>query len=230
MKCSVKKVFASLCTLLVVFVFLIGVVSAAALEDGEYTIQASAINAATGAPSMAKDNIKNPVKIEVKNGKINIFLTMSGQEVTKDFSFDSGSGNFVLAEVISDSGDIKTYKFPVATIQEPTMMQTYVTAAGMTVEFRLSYDTATLSKVAATGTNENTDDDNSTTGITGSDNTDNVNNGDSNKVSSPQTSDSQLTVLTKLLHAFVFVTMLLTLYFSNGKRLYVRDKMRGQKD
>jgi len=138
-------------TVILAFTFMIGLVSAApVLEDGEYTIMVAAINENNDAPSRADANIKKPVRLEVVNGEIHAVLTMTNSDVMRDLNVkNSSTGNFEPVAIIGEDKAAKetTYKFKIAELAPPIVVQTYIVPMGRTVNFRLAFDPATLTQI-----------------------------------------------------------------------------------
>jgi len=132
--------------LIMTFTLLTGMAFAASpLQDGEYTINVQAVNATTGEPSMANNAITNPVKLQVKDGKIHVILEMA--DSMYDLAVENGNGGFTLAEELSENTVAKTftYKFSVKSIDEPVLMETVVAAMGRKVNFKLAFSNASPS-------------------------------------------------------------------------------------
>lgn len=159
MKGSLKKTASSVLAIMMIFVIFTGTALASSnLKDGEYKIKVSAIHAQTGEPSRMNNQITNPVKLEVQNGKIYVILDLA--DTSYDLAVDNGNGGFTKAQVISENVSSKTftYKFPVQSIDEPVLMETVVAAMGAKVNFKLAFDKASLVSItqeSTANTNEN---------------------------------------------------------------------------
>lgn len=153
MKTIFTKISKSILVLMVGFTLSTGVAFAATtLQDGQYNIGVEALNATTGAPSMANDSIKKPVKLEVKNSKIYVILEMA--DSMYDLAAQNSAGGFDLAEELSENTAAKTitYKFNVKSIEEPILMETIVAAMGRKVNLKLAFDKASLVNVTPKST------------------------------------------------------------------------------
>lgn len=130
--------------IMTLMVFTGGAFASTTLQNGKYTIEGQAVNATTGAASMANDAIVKPLNLEVENGNVFVILEMANSMY--DLAIEKKPGEFVKAEEIADNEANKTYtyKFQVAGIEEPALMQAVVGAMGRAVTFKLTFDKSTL--------------------------------------------------------------------------------------
>lgn len=134
---------------LMMILTLSGNIAFASIGDGEYKIGLEALNTSNNAPSMADQYIKKPAKLEVESGTIYAVIVMTESDLLRDFSVMGTSGDFQLAQVVKENKaeNEKTYRFKVKNLDEPLQVQTYVSAAGMTVTFRIAFDKGKLEKI-----------------------------------------------------------------------------------
>lgn len=145
MKTIIKRITNITLVLLTVIIMSAGAVLASTdLEDGNYTIDARAVNESTGEPSMADGSIIRPITLEVKNNQIHVLIEMTSSMY--DLSVKNSSGEFVLAEEVSENIEEKTitYTFPVENLSEPVSVEVVVAAMGRKVGFNLVFDDTTL--------------------------------------------------------------------------------------
>lgn len=151
MKSFTSIIWKSMLTVILTVTLMTGLVSAApVLADGAYTIMAAAINENNDAPSRADANIKKPARLEVVNGEIHAVITMTDSDVMKDLSVkNSSTGNFEPAAIIREDKAARetTYKFKIAGLAPPVVVQALIVPMGRTVSFRLAFDPATLTQI-----------------------------------------------------------------------------------
>lgn len=155
MKKFTNKIWKSMLAVMLIFLLfslMTGLASAATdLEDGAYTIMVAAVNRVNDDPSRVDGNFKKPARLEVVNGEIHAVITMTDSDVVKDLSIDSrSSGNFEPAAVIGEDKAARetTYKFKIARLETPIVVQALIVPMGRTVSFRLAFDPATLTRIA----------------------------------------------------------------------------------
>ncbi len=125
------------------------------LEDGEYTITASALQESSDEASMTNQFITNPVTLNVEDGEITATMVWEGtdtitMDMIKELKYENSDGEYVETErELDNENNTLTVTFKVEDIDESTMMQVYV-PEGMgenRPKFRLVFDSDTLAKV-----------------------------------------------------------------------------------
>lgn len=146
MKRNSKLLTGALAIIMTLMLFTGMAAAATTLQDGEYTIDAKAVNSSNGTPSMADTYIQKPVKLQVEGSKINVLLTMAESDIMTDLAAPDSTGSYIAAEIVAanKAANEKTYKFSVAGIDEPVTLEVVVAAMGRTVNFNLEFDKATL--------------------------------------------------------------------------------------
>ncbi|OIJ19038.1 hypothetical protein BKP45_14370 [Anaerobacillus alkalidiazotrophicus] len=146
MKSNVKKLLASLLTVIFVFSAFVGTGAASVLEDGTYEISYDGLHITEDKLSAADTmgSLIKPAKLEVNNGNIVAFITISGSPV----KYENNAGNMVPAEITKENGDQRTYKFKLANLDAPIIIGTHVAAVGIDVEYRIVFKKDTLKKIS----------------------------------------------------------------------------------
>lgn len=117
------------------------------LENGQYTIDAFARQVDSNELSRIDNNIVRPLKIEKKDGKISIFLTLRGSSL-KDIQFEYPGKSYKPATLFSEDSESKTYKMEMdSTMYSYITVKGYVEAMGGSPEFRLVFSYGSLKKV-----------------------------------------------------------------------------------
>lgn len=149
MKKNAKKLLISVLLTLMIITVLVPSSFAAALENGEYTINVNAVNSSTGEVSLSDKHIKKPATLVVQDGKIHVILTMNTSSMT-NLEVQNSTGGFDAVEVISENiaASEVTYKLAVTGIDGPVAVQTTVAAMGRAAGFNLVFDKATLVSTA----------------------------------------------------------------------------------
>ncbi|SDZ35483.1 LPXTG-motif cell wall anchor domain-containing protein [Evansella caseinilytica] len=170
MRMNIVKPLTSLLVFIVFFTSLSGTGAAASLDDGEYEINFKAMHLTEEKESQAQQTVVNPARLEVTNGSITAFITLTGSQIR----VENSSGEFVAAEVVAEDGDKKTYKVSVANIDDPVIVEIHVAQAGIDVQYRIVFEQSTLKKLAEGTSSSSTGGDASS----------------GEKVTSPETGDS----------------------------------------
>lgn len=131
------------------------------IEDGKYTINMWAMRLDNENVSSADQDLVKPAKLEVSNGKIFAYITMTRANLLFDFGIPYIDAENLpkvhLAEVVAEDleGEVKTrtYKIEVPTLENPFTVQTSVDRGRMgtgTVQFRLVFLQDSLQKIEST--------------------------------------------------------------------------------
>ncbi|MCB2289421.1 NEAT domain-containing protein [Clostridium sp. CS001] len=148
MKTISRKLTTGILTAIMTIFLLTGAVFAAEpLKNGEYTIDVQALTDTGEVSKLADAAITKPVKLNVIDGKMYVTLTM--KESMSGFSTGKTASTFEKATVVSQNTDAKTitYKFLATSIDEPILTKVTVAAMGRDVNFKISFDRATIKDI-----------------------------------------------------------------------------------
>lgn len=144
-----KHIWIILLALVVSLVSFGNAASAAVPEDGTYTINYTVIQGDNDSVSMANDYWEKPAKLTVKDGQMQIQMTVNHSSWVTEFKVPTGGG-FADTTVVSEdtSSDTRVTEFSVADISSPLESKIHVTVPDIdydhdyTIRFR--FDEASL--------------------------------------------------------------------------------------
>ncbi|MEC0281459.1 heme uptake protein IsdC [Terribacillus saccharophilus] len=136
--------------------------SAAVPEDGTYTINYTVIQGDNDSVSMANDYWEKPAKLTVKDGQMQIQMTVNHSSWVTEFKVPTGGG-FADTTVVSEdtSSDTRVTEFSVADISSPLESKIHVTVPDIdydhdyTIRFR--FDEASLTSAGGAENSSSTE-------------------------------------------------------------------------
>lgn len=157
-----KHIWIILLALVVSLVSFGNAASAAVPEDGTYTINYTVIQGDNDSVSMANDYWEKPAKLTVKDGQMQIQMTVNHSSWVTEFKVPTGGG-FADTTVVSEdtSSDTRVTEFSVADISSPLESKIHVTVPDIdydhdyTIRFR--FDEASLTSAGGAENSSSTE-------------------------------------------------------------------------
>ncbi|CAM4451196.1 MULTISPECIES: heme uptake protein IsdC [Paenibacillus] len=135
--------------LLAILLFTSRAQAASVLRDGTYTIDYTVLKAENDSVSMANDYWEKPATVHVKDGKMQVEVTLNHSAWITEYKAPSGSG-FADVEVVKEdpAADTRLVRFPVADLTVPLESKIHVTVESVDYDhdytIRLSFDEDSL--------------------------------------------------------------------------------------
>lgn len=197
-----EKVAIKIVAILAIFTLLsVGVSNksfAAALTDGEYSINYSVLRADSDSASMADGYFKKPAKLIVENGVHKVQVGISTSAITE---FKVGGANVT---EISKSGDSSVVQFNVSSLNSPTAGEIHVIVEDQNYDhwytIRFDFDESTAKALSSQTTSTASDETNTTSDTETAATSSTAKETTTEKVENPRTSDmSEITIYTVLM-------------------------------
>lgn len=149
-----QRVFLLLFIVCLVAVFINPNTSQAAtdLADGTYTINYTVLHAENDSASMANDYWEKPAKIIVKDGTMQMQMTINHSSWVTEFKVPAGGGYRDVDVISTDSGaDKRVVQFPIEDLSKPLASKIHVTVKDIDYDhdytIRFSFDTNSIKPV-----------------------------------------------------------------------------------
>lgn len=197
-----QKVAIKIVAILAIFTLLsVGVSNksfAAALTDGEYSINYSVLRADSDSASMADGYFKKPAKLIVENSVHKVQVGISTSAITE---FKVGGANVT---EISKSGDSSVVQFNVSSLNSPTAGEIHVIVEDQNYDhwytIRFDFDESTAKALSSQTTSTASDETNTTSDTETAATSSTAKETTTEKVENPRTSDmSEITIYTVLM-------------------------------
>ncbi|MGG0740897.1 heme uptake protein IsdC [Niallia taxi] len=197
-----QKVAIKIVAILAIFTLLsVGVSNksfAAALTDGEYSINYSVLRADSDSASMADGYFKKPAKLIVENGVHKVQVGISTSAITE---FKVGGANVT---EISKSGESSVVQFNVSSLNSPTAGEIHVIVEDQNYDhwytIRFDFDESSAKALSSQTTSTASDETNTTSDTETAATSSTAKETTTEKVENPRTSDmSEITIYTVLM-------------------------------